>query len=581
MPIFGINEGINSSVVVLEKGRVIFALQEERVTKKKNYMGFPSEALKFTLKHLSINAQDVEAICLSNLISPLVTKEKFLGSYDKVANEGPVGRLWRRNQSRIPGVIRKVKKSLLPAPDANAVIDSELQQQGFRLDRIQRTHHHFNHAASVYYGLRKNSKEPHLVMTLDGGGDDACSHIYLAQGNHMELIAKTPIGHSIGNVYSRITHFMGMVPHEHEYKLMGLSAYSSDRKYVQPVIDKLRKYVDLDPSNPLCFKSQVPELTYAVEPRIREDFLSVRFDNLAAAIQLYTEELLERWVKAAVAKTGVKKVLAAGGVFMNVKANKLIAELDEVEYFDVFPSCGDETLPFGGAWHYYATHSPKNGDDIVFDSFCLGPGPSFDLAEIRKKFADKLDFKEVIDPEAEAAQLLARGEIVARCSGPMEFGARALGNRSLLADPKSYEVVTEINKMIKLRDFWMPFAPAMAFERIHEYIRVPKSLPENVSPYMMQTFETTDLRGLFAAGVHAYDKTARAQIVNKEINPGFHRLISEFDKLTGKAVLLNTSYNMHGDPLVFGAADAVHVLLKTTLKYLFIDNVLITKKSTV
>jgi carbamoyltransferase len=462
---------------------------------------------------------------------------------------------------------------------SNLLIREYLKEHGLGQAEVVRHTHHFNHAASAYYGLRQNAKDPHLVLTLDGGGDGDCAHVYIATGNQWRLIEKTRMGESVGNIYSCVTHFMGMTPHEHEYKLMGLAAYAK-RSYCQEIVDIFESYLDLDPAEPLRFKRKTPEATFNITRRLMRDFKRYRFDNLAGGLQFYTEDLMVRWVREAVRKTGIRKVVAAGGVFMNVKANQLIAELPEIDYFDVFPSCGDETLPFGGVWHAYAGKSPDGGDDIRLDHLFLGPEGDFDLPEAKAKYASQVDFAPLDQPEDEVARLIAKGEIVARCSGRMEFGARALGNRSILADPADYRIVPRINKMIKQRDFWMPFAPIMLYENAAEYIQIPKSLPhDRISPFMMHTFHTTDNREEFAAGVHPYDSTARAQIVTRNNNLELHHLISKFKALNGKAVMLNTSFNLHGYPIVCGACDAIDVLVNSDLTHLVVNGNLITKKS--
>lgn len=579
MRILGINEGIEGSIVILKDGQIEFALQEERVTRKKTHFGFPENAIQFALDYLKLSPSDFQAICLSNRHSPIVTKAEFLAGYDLVSKSGGTHPLKRALLGYVPPSLIE-KRRAARGRKRNSLIERKAISTGLPLEKIVRAPHHSNHAACAYYGLRQNPCDPHLVLTLDGGGDHVCSQVYIAENGKMRLIAETPDGHSIGNIYSRVTHYMGMTPHEHEYKLMGLSAYQNNDKYIQAVQDLFLSYLDLSPENPLVFQCKVPELTYAIQKRLIKDLSRVRFDNLAAGLQAFTENLMVRWVQEAVRKTGIRKVVAAGGVFMNVKANKRIAELPEVEFFDVFPSCGDETLPFGAVWQWYAKNSPTQGEDIQFDSFYLGPDGGFDLAQAKQRFKDSLEFTHLAEPEAQTARLLAEGKVVARCSDRMEFGARALGNRSILADPGIPGVVPEINRMIKQRDFWMPFAPAMLKEEADRFVRIPRSLPsERVSPYMMHSFDSTDLREQFFAGIHAYDKTARAQIVHDRINPSFHKLIREFSKLKQKGVVLNTSFNLHGFPIVMGTQDAAEVMLGSNLQYLVVNDTLITKRT--
>jgi carbamoyltransferase len=567
-----INEGINSSVVVSEDGRIRLALQEERVRRVKNFMGFPHEALAATLRYLDLEPADVDVVALSNLESPRFTKESFYSWYDATAD--------RPLRGTVEGEVTRSTASWLRSRigrDGDPVAEA-LGRHGLGDRPLRRTHHHLNHGASAYYGLRLDADAPYLVLTLDGGGDGDCAHVYRGERGRLELLASTPNGHSLGHLYARVTHLMGMTPHEHEYKLMGLAPYA-DPDRVAPLVERLRAYLDLDPDNPLAFKRLTAEPTHMQQPRLQYDFRRVRFDTLAGAIQAFAEELLCRWVAEAVRVTGIPRVLAAGGVFMNVKANKLIGELPGIEHFDVFPSCGDESLPFGAAWLHETERAPDAVTPRALRTYALGPEAGADLDEARSRYGDRIELQQLTDPARECAELLAAGEIVARCSGPMEFGARALGNRSIVADPSNAKVVPVINHMIKHRDFWMPFAPAILAENAADYLVLRDTLaPDDPSPFMMHTFDTTDRREEIVAGIHPQDATARPQIVSRESSPAFHGVIDAFKRITGRGAVLNTSFNLHGFPIVQGACDAVDVLLRTSLERLVVDDVLITKR---
>lgn len=575
MVVLGINEGINSSVVVSENGHIRFALQEERVCRQKEFVGFPHQALTFTMKHLGLSPADIEAVCLSNLKSPGFSKEEFHANYQRNA-EQTIAELTKK-----PGTWEKIKHTRLTPertkpekPDpTNLRVEGYLSDHGLGQRPLVRSHHHFNHAASAYYGLRQNPKDAHLVISLDGGGDDACAHVYVGEEGRLSLLAATPYGHSLGNLYSRVTHFMGMTPHEHEYKLMGLAAYAK-KDYCQKWIDQFHQYLEVDE---LKFHCKLPVSTGQCAPFLARDFQRVRFDNLAGALQFFTEEMLVKWISGIVRKTGIPRVVCAGGVFMNVKANQRLAALPEISYFDVFPSCGDETLPFGAVWAYHADRSPDHGAGIEFETFCLGPKADFDLEKARQQYSG-LRSERLADPEQKIAELIAQGTVVARCRGEMEFGARALGNRTITADPSDLRIIPRINKMIKQRDFWMPFAPAILLEDAPEYLHLPHSLPSRLSPFMMHTFDSSDRREEYQAGVHAYDNTSRAQIVNPRSNAGFYQMIENFKRIKGKGVVLNTSFNLHGLPIVMGACDAFEVLTQSDLTHLVLEDQLVTKQ---
>jgi len=584
MKLLGINEGLNSSVAVLEDGRVVFAVQEERLNRIKEYAGFPEKALAFTLEYLDLAPSDFDAVCLSNLSSPTQSRAYFLDGYDINARsvlehlaDGNIRSASIKTWRGLPKAVRALR-SRWKHKSGNADVEAKLAAMGFSPDKIRRTHHHENHAACAYFGMRQDTEEPHLVLTLDGGGDDACSHVYVAQGGKMGLIAETPIGHSLGQIFSRVTHLLGMRPHEHEYKLMGMAPYAGD-EYTAPVADFLKGLLGLDPRNPMAFRTKAGD-TSLIEPKLRKGLSGQRFDSISGGVQRFCEDLLIDWVRACVRETGISKVVAAGGVFMNVKANKRIAELPEVEFFDVFPSCGDETLCFGAAWLEYVRHDAGNHGNVVFDDFCLGPDATFDLDKAKEEYADRFEFETGGNLTQRVAQLLVDGEIVARACGRMEFGARALGNRSILADPGQPGIVPRINKIIKMRDFWMPFAPSILRDRAADYLVCPTTLPERtISPWMMHSFESTDQRDEMLATTHPYDGTARAQIVCEEINKGYHDIISAFAAKTGMGVLLNTSYNLHGFPIVLGARDALDVSTKSDIRFVLLPDCLASKRT--
>ena len=579
MVVLGINEGINSSVVVSEAGQIRFALQEERVCRQKEFVGFPHQALEFTLSHLQLQPKDIDAVCLSNLKSPGFTKQEFHRAYQHNA-EQTIEELLQK-----PSGWEKLRKTRLtpakpkkPQPDPNNLkVEGYLAQHGLGQIELVRSHHHLNHAAAAYFGCRQNADEAHLVVTLDGGGDDDCAHVYIGEKGRLRLLGATPAGHSVGNLYSRVTHFMGMTPHEHEYKLMGLAAYAKP-DYCREVIARFHNYLEVDPQEPTRFRCKLPVTTFQCAPFLARDFQRVRFDNLAGAIQFFTEELLVQWISGLIRSTGIARVVCAGGVFMNVKANQRLAALPEMKYFDVFPSCGDETLPFGACWNLHAQRSPDCGANIRFETFCLGPTPAYDLAKAQQEYGDRVEFTPVQEAEAYLARLIADGLVVARCRGAMEFGARALGNRSITADPSETRIIPRINKMIKQRDFWMPFAPAVLLEDAREFLQVPDTLPARISPFMMHTFDTSARREEFVAGVHAYDDTARAQVVSAQSNAGFHQMIGHFKQLKNKGVVLNTSFNLHGWPIVMGSCDALEVMVNSDLTHLILEDFLVTKR---
>jgi len=290
---------------------------------------------------------------------------------------------------------------------------------------------------------------------------------------------------------------------------------------------------------------------------------------------LVTEDLLTTWVRNAVKTYGFKHLCLAGGVFMNVKANQKILELDEVDSLFIMPSCGDESVGIGA--------SILHSTDIEVD---INPiksiyfGREYDEEYYKNTINDldknkySIEYRE--DINSYAGEKLSEGLIIGRHNGPMEFGARALGNRSILTDPRNLSSVSKINEAIKNRDFWMPFTPSVLNEDINKYINNPKN---HFAPYMIMTFDTK-AKGKedLPAAVHQKDHTTRPQMVKKDWNSGYHELISSFKKETGVSASLNTSFNLHGYPIVNSPEDSIYVFNNSDLDALAIGNYFVTKK---
>lgn len=409
-----------------------------------------------------------------------------------------------------------------------------------------------------------------LVLTADGAGDDLCATVNVAYENgQITRLAAVNELHSPALVYLTVTTLLGMVPNEHEYKLMGMAPYASSRG-AEEVCAIFNRLLEWSPAQPLAWRRRrgVPGAYYLYD-YLKAKLDLRRFDIICGGLQLWIERWLTEWVHRAIKVTGLRKVALAGGVFMNVKANQAIAAIPELADLFIYPSCGDETNAMGAACAAYHELAGPDAPPIQpLGPVYWGGAPEDDEIQAALDAASG-DFTATrpADIAGHAADFLARGEIVARFAGRAEFGARALGNRSILANPANPAVIRVINDAIKCRDFWMPFACSVLAERAADYIQNPKGLR---APYMILTFDTTERWGELAAGIHPCDRTVRPQIVEESWNPEYHHLIRAFESRTGIGGVLNTSFNLHGEPIVNTPAEALDVMRRSGLRYLML-----------
>jgi len=562
--ILGLHTGHNASACIGDESGLLYAIQEERLTGEKNYWGTPKKSIQACLDFVGAKPADLSVVAHGSKLAlcKYHSREDVLNAY--------------RRQSTVVGKLRqRLAVPLMIALRPNwgqELLAADLASCG--LGEVNRVHydHHYTHAATAYYGLRGNPRDKYLVLTCDGDGDGLCGSVRVMGAGEDRLVASTPWDNSLGALYSWVTFGMGFVPLEHEYKLMGMAPYASEQASIETA-KIFEAYLGMDPHS-AAFRRKTLRRVSDIGESLFQDLKGKRFDYICAGLQRFTEDLLCAWTSRAVQETKVTKVVGAGGVFMNVKANKRIGELQELESFEAFPSCGDETLSLGA---YYLEAAKQYGHEAVkpLKHFYLGDdlNESETTASVERS---GFHYHRPADIATTVAEVLAAGQPVARCAGPMEFGARALGNRSILADPKNQDVVRVINQMVKKRDFWMPFAPMIMASRQDEYLQNPRRLR---SPFMMMTFDAKDnFRDLIAA-VHNADLTCRAQILEPEQNPGMHQILEAFSRKTGRGVILNTSFNLHGFPIVRNAEEALYVFRNSGLQYLQVGNYLVSKST--
>ncbi|PYM32200.1 MAG: hypothetical protein DME15_14875 [Candidatus Rokuibacteriota bacterium] len=586
MLVLGISETHCATAAVLRDGQIVGCASEERFSRLKNDAGYPRRAIDALLRELHLDRGALDLVVLAGTRIPtyewmnrVMRDEAYRRRYYGVGLETP-----RRG---LTGRARKLgaRLSLLdPAPGKAPLADEERRAHvtghlGLAAERVRIVDHHACHAAAAYFGSPFGGREA-LVLTNDNSGDGLCATVSTARATTLERREATRSGPgSLGSFYTLVTLLLGMKPGEHEYKVMGLAPYAPAGGAEQ-ALAALRATFDFAPGEPSRFEWRTRGPLYRT---LLEATLGLRFDAIAGGAQRLLEEALLRWARLARERYGAERLALGGGVFMNVKANMLLAEEPWVSDLFVFPSCGDESNAVGAAYLGYLTLCAARGTAPGPRPF--GPaylGPSLDDAEaeaaIRER--DVAARHRVSEPaclEERIAELLVADGVVARCAGRMEFGARALGNRSILANPADHRVVGLINRMIKNRDFWMPFAPSVLREREADYLVNPKGL---ASPYMMLAFPTNPKRrDEIVAAIHPHDGTARAHIVDEAWNPPYYRVIREFEARTGIGAVLNTSFNLHGEPLVASPEDAVDTFERSGLPHLALGRYLISKRT--
>ncbi len=577
MYILGINSGHNATAALLHHRAIVGCVSEERLLRKKNWVGFPQRSIQVLLRSAGITPKELDRVIIAT--KDMRSQELFLftKTFMELGEESPVRRTYGHVAYRYPKLgtllsqMRKQTVRLKEARMESTVLDYYTDSLKVDSSKIAFADHHLIHSFSVLPNIFKD--ESWLIFSLDGEGDGLSATVNLYQNGELRRLCETPDHSSLGWLYLSVTKYLGMRPNEDEFKVMGLAPYAKDVE---------------DPYNLLKSTIRIEGLRFKTRFRmqnslqfLRGEFGRFRFDNVAGAIQRLTEELTSQWVRNGIGATGIRNVALTGGVFMNVKANLEIARIPEVEGLRVMPSCGDESLAIGACLYGYWTSCKEREAEFApqpLKDLYLGPQYTddqiFDYLK-GKNYGKKYHIGRMNNPEKQLSQLLAEGRIVARFSGRMEWGARALGNRSILASPADPKVVRRINEQIKGRDFWMPFAPSILKEDEDRYIVNPKRIP---APHMIMAFESTkEARRDLVAAIHPYDFTLRPQVVDKDSNPLYHGLMAEFKKLTGIGGILNTSFNLHGEPIVCSPDDALHTFEKSGLQYLALGSYLVSK----
>ena len=567
--ILGIHYGHDGGVAIVQNGKVVAAINEERMRNIKHYNGIPSFSLNEIFKISKIHPSEIDAIAIVGISD--MTKFSESSAFPIYAH---LYYTWNPITLN-PKTASSFTSHNYRFRDIDE-IKTILTEIGVPIKEILFVEHHLGHAAGAYYLSQWNLDEKVLIFTADAAGDGLSSTVSIGHKGEIERVkdSESTYYHSLGySFFGEITNYLGMVEGDHEYKVMGLAPYGKSSY----CLDKIKKIIDIDSSNPLKFKNNMNCLKPSFEIELGKILRGQRFDNVAAAAQEWLEILKEKWVKNAIAKTGIHKIACAGGNFLNVKANQKLLALEEVDDAFFCPASGDEGLAVGAAligYYEMSIMSGKKPENVPLKDTYFGS--SFSNEEIKEslKKHDLLEKAEYIeDIDSEIGELLAEdSNIVARFSGQMEWGPRGLGNRSILANPSDYGVIRKINHAIKMRDFWMPFGPSILESRMQDYVVDPID-----APYMIVSFDTTEKRSEITAAIHPYDLTCRPQTVMAEYNPGYEKVLKSFEVKTGIGAVLNTSFNLHGNPIVWNPEIAIGTFQNSELDALALGNYLLKK----
>ncbi|MFV9646054.1 MAG: carbamoyltransferase [Desulfobacterales bacterium] len=569
MQILGIGDHVSCGSALVKDGRLVAAINDERLVREKMVFGVPRESIKMILTMCGISPDEIDAIAVAT------KNQHFIDAYLDFKN-GWFGLQRGRYKQYLFETASRASRYRARLPYMDKVYYA-LRRPAFakrrkELKRILREEfgfscpicffdHHFCHAASVYYtsGLKDAA-----VFSIDGGGDGKSARIYdVTDGKFNELNSISSFD-SLGNFYSYVTQFCGFKAGKHEGKITGLAAYGKPIYVPQLKEIMIRQNGSVRNVANVFYHSALKEL----ERLLPKDF---SHRDLAASIQLYIEDMVVGLVKHWLKKTGHCHVALAGGLFANVKVNQRIHEIPGVKSVFVHPGMGDEGMPVGSALSLYYEPSGKKYDPDFVSMEHVFLGPEYSDEEIASELdIQDVEYRHYPDVEIEIARLLAHGAIVARFNGKMEYGPRALGNRTIFYQATDPSVAYWLNDALKRTEF-MPYAPVVMTEHAEKCFEGIDGA-ENTARFMTITFNCTDWMAKNCPGVVHIDNTARPQLVSETDNPSMYKTLDEYYKITGLPVLINTSFNMHEEPIVCTPTDAIRSFKLGHLDYLAIGN---------
>ena len=584
----------DSAAALIQDGDILAAVQEERFTRKKHDAHFPINAIEYCLKSAGVSPKEIDYVVFYD--KPFLKFERLLETYVAFAPKG-----FNSFRKAIP---LWLKEKLFQ----KKLICEELNKCGFEGDLANRllfSEHHLSHAASAFFPSPFSRA---AILTMDGVGEWATSSFALGKENKIEIHKEIHFPHSIGLLYSAFTYYTGFKVNSGEYKLMGLAPYG-EPKYAQRILDHL---IDLKTDGSfrldLSYFNYCTGLTmtsarfhdlFGAPPRPAESLLTQKHMDIAASIQQVTEEVVLRLARSLVKETGEKNLCLAGGVALNCVANGKVLREGGQDHLWIQPASGDAGGALGAALAAYHLHleQPRQLTDLGDSMKGSYLGPIFSDEKIVKRLEGVGAQFEVLEEDdliRSCVKILEEGKAVGWFQGRMEFGPRALGARSILGDARSPQMQSVLNLKVKFRESFRPFAPSVLREDVSEWFDLDAD-----SPYMLlvadiakkyqrpMTGEQNRLFGIeklnvprsdIPAVTHV-DYSARIQTVHRETNPRYHKLLSVFKSRTGCPVLVNTSFNVRGEPIVCTPEDAFRCFMGTGIEALAIGNCLLRKEN--
>ncbi len=583
----------DSAACLLQDGKITAAAQEERFTRKRHDPNFPAEALKYCLKQASLELSQIDAIVFYD--KPIISFERLLETYISYAPKG------------LKSFLKSMPVWLKEKLFLKKLIKDELAKifnlKANSLPEVYFNEHHQSHAASCFF---PSPFQEAAVLCLDGVGEWATTSAWLGKDNSLEALWEIKFPHSLGLLYSAITYYTGFKVNSGEYKVMGLAPYG-EPKYVQTIYNHL-----IDVKSDGSFRLNMEYFDYCVglkmvnkkfehifggPARQAESLLTQKEMDLAKSVQVVTEEIVSKLAKSLHQETGLNNLCMAGGVALNCVANGKLLKDGPFKDIWIQPAAGDAGGCIGAAyslWHQMMAKPRKATLPDAMSGAYLGP--SFSNGEINTFLEkNKIPAKFYENEDTlydQVAEDLAQEKVVGWFQGRMEFGPRALGARSIIGDPRSKKMQSIMNLKIKYRESFRPFAPSILRERVQDYFDIDYD-----SPYMLLVADVLEKRRISLStedkkkwgidllnipksdlpAITHVDYSARLQTVHKETNPSYYKLISKFEEKTGCPVVVNTSFNVRGEPIVCTPEDAYRCFMRTEIDTLVLQNYVLRK----